>query len=175
MNARYLLLLCICLSFSLFAAADDANYILGFVNTTTADIVVTLQQGHSSCITLDKGMQFGVPVLIKPGQSKYVGFYRAGDTCHGHQGFLAASFTGAKLPVPPPNTDDYQQFWFDANGGFEKHDHASLAPNSVRNWGRLMGVTVFIRDTIGPAPGGSGPGATLFPPPPQQLNGSVNR
>ena len=131
------------------AWAGDANYVLGFTNLTGVAVTVTLAGDHSSCYSLDDHAQMNRPYTIEPNRTHYIGFWRSGG-CHGKQGWIGVRYSGASLPQPQPGRDDYEQFWYDSDGGFEKarDGQRARAPNRLESYGRTMGDTVFLRDVI---------------------------
>jgi hypothetical protein len=129
------------------AWAEDANYVMGFYNAGPAPISIILRGDHSPCISMASGPAFGTPVLIGPGQTRYIGFYRSGS-CHGQQGYLGVQFLGSALPQAKQGVDDFQQFWFSADGGFEKVGQSALAQNGLKQWASAYSATVSLRSII---------------------------
>jgi hypothetical protein len=127
------------------AFADDANFVMAIKNDTIANITVEIdpwhsEGEHSSCITLAKGTDFSTPYEIKPNATHHIAFWRSGE-CHGLQGWLGMRAYGAPLPKQR-SEDDFQQFWFSANGGFAKKGTNSAYQNSLETFGVTIGPTV---------------------------------
>ncbi len=89
----------------LFAAPWDDNY------------------GQSSCIDLDK---LGIQQMIPVGQSVTLVFNRSG-LCDGEQGWL--SLRASHNPASTSN--DFQQFWFDNDGGLSKYGLMATYQNQL--------------------------------------------
>jgi hypothetical protein len=137
------------------AHANDANYIMAIINNTHSDITVRIEQFSgrdevSSCIGLADGNLFQKYFVIAPLHSHYIGFWRASG-CSGKQGWLAIRASGAELPKHSFSDDDYQQFWFDTKGSFEKHGHNSEYANRLDTYSseRVIGDSVPIAFHIG--------------------------
>lgn len=130
-------------------ANADVNYVMAIRNITNQPISVKIEPySLSSCITYGNATQDGVNWDIAPTQSRYISFWRSGD-CHGEQGWLAVAALGPALPSDGNGADDYQQFWFDTDGGFSTQGNNSKYAKTLTNMGQPMSGTVFLELRIG--------------------------
>lgn len=121
---------------------SDSDYRLKVVNGTAWGFVLTVGQdggGYSSCITMgDDSIGLGASAYIPSGGSITLHFWRAGS-CHGEQGWLALR----TAYNPLSSVDDYQGYWFDTDGGFDKHGRQASYPNDLVATGREGDTALF--------------------------------
>jgi hypothetical protein len=141
------------------ALADDNNYVMAIENDSSDTVVVSIDPWHeggehSSCIGLAPGTNFKTGYTISPTRIRFIGFWRASQ-CSGKQGWLGIAMRPTSVAARPPalstvrptlgaSSDDYQQFWFDTHGNFEKQDHNSEYHNVLE----VFPNTRVIEDTV---------------------------
>lgn len=126
----------------------DANYLLHLINRTGCLVHVKVgpwASGYSGCITIADNSAGQLGSKIRLGSSGLpvpIFFWRSGS-CHGEQGWLAlfASYDAE------PSEEDYQQFWFSADGGFDKHGKETTYRNVLEK-GSRVGDTVHLYWTL---------------------------
>jgi len=121
---------------------SDSDYRLKIVNAAPWPVVLTVGQdggGYSSCITMgDDSLGLSGNAYIPAGGDLTLHFWRAGS-CHGEQGWLALRMAYNPLSA----ADDYQQYWFDTDGGFEKQGRTATYPNDLASTGREGDTALF--------------------------------
>lgn len=135
-----------------YVALADARYVMAIRNNTTKTIVGAIDPskdgGHSSCVTLANSSRFNTFYVIRPNEARYIGFWRSVN-CSGEQGWLAIQASGGDLPARTSTTDDYQQFWFDNDGGFEKHGNNSRYQNTLETFSQTLNYSRSTSDLGG--------------------------
>lgn len=112
---------------------SDSNYKLAIRNDAQWPVFLSIgpwADGFSSCITMGDGSpQLGDTRYIPPGGTLQLFFWRSGS-CHGKQGWLAlrAAYNGLSNQIDGA----WQQFWFDTDGGFDRHGRNANYPNTLK-------------------------------------------